>query len=613
MDDAFIKNLNDNHSLMKFGLIKDIKRCGSSKILQEELSERMKNKPVTSINVNPKQMKEFLQSDYLNIKFLKNNIGNIDLNKYEKGFPLKYSRDNFISDFNNEIKNLSLKEKNEIFKYYNFSIDRENDIIKFPVPTNADISSLSPKVQEIIPKTNKYINNFTLNNKIILDKQDKEMEKFLNEFIKVFPEFISIIGKIQHRGDSIDHHTLDNLQRCLNNPEIKKLTKEEQRILFFSVMFHDIAKKQKLIDDGHQRPSSIYAKEIMKKVPISFKEKEQIYNLIANSHWLTDGKNVSDLGAKFRHNNEFTIAQIMSKADSESSGFEYAPSLKRINLINEKINKIQSNGIPLFADNLPEDTSKFPTDKDGVKYLDFTDKEADLSAYGFPQGTKVKDLNLLSHNASSNFSSLTDICDDSKEICLSTSFLNASGDICTHYNQIYSYENCDVIIYSSNSDIALAGVNVGCTGGKRGFENFKDYVYGENHCYLNENNKDKQNIEERSELPNYIKKELNLSDIEYLELYRHLEKYSDKRDIQSLTLSSGRTLESQTIKLALNNMHKYLLDGNANGSGYKNEIVVFQPKIQALVMKKNSFMKSDIENSKLKQTAKNNNIPIILV
>ena len=171
--------------------------------------------------------------------------------------------------------------------------------------------------------------------------------------------------------------------------------------------------------------------------------------------------------------------------------------------------------------------------------------------------TKVKNLNLLSHNASSSFSSLADICNESKKICLSTSLLNASGDICTHYNQIYSYENCDVILYSSNSDIALAGINVGCTGGKRGFEHFKDYVYGESICFPNEKRRDEQNIEQRNELPNYIKNELNLSDSEYLELYRHLENYSDKRDIQSITLSSGRTIDAKTIKHTLNKMHKY--------------------------------------------------------
>ncbi len=613
LDDEFINSLKDNDSLMKFGLIKDVKRLGSSKLLKQELGERMKNKPISAINVHPNKINKFLQNNYLNIEFLKNSIGNADLSKYRQGLPLKYSRDNFISDFNTAIKDLTLQEKKEIFDYYQFSIDSNNDIIKFPVPSNADTSSLSPRVQAVISKTNKYVNDFVLNNEIKLDKEDKEAEKLLNDFISVFPEFISVIGKIQHRGDSIDHHTLENLQRCLNNPEIQDLTEEEIRVLFFSVMFHDIAKKQELIDEGHQRPSAMYAKEIIKKVPISMQEKEQIYNLTVNSHWLTDSKSNKDLGAVFRHKNEFKIAQIMAKADSESSGFEYAPSPARINAINENINKIKSNGIPLFADNLPEDTSKFPTDEDGVKYLDFTDKEADLSEYGFPKGTKVKDLNLLSHNSSTDFSSLTALCDDSKEICLSSSFLNASDNICTNYNLGYSQKNCNVILYSSNADIALAGVHVCCTGGKRGFEDFKDFVYGENNCHPNDEGKAERNKRQRSELPNYLKEQLNLSDDEYFELYKHLEKFSDKRDIQSVTLSSGRTLDAKTLKDALNNMQEYLIKGNEDNTEYKNEVVVFQPKIQAVVMNKNKFLNSNTENSEIKKTAKENNIPVILI
>ncbi len=613
IDDEFINALKDTDSLMKFGLIKDVKRLGSSKPLKQELKERMKNKPISAINVNPAKINKFLQNNYLSIEFLKNSIGNVDLSKYKQGLPLKYSRDNFISDFNTAIKDLTLQERKEIFDYYQFNIDSKNDIIKFPVPSNADTSSLSPRVQAVISKTKKYVNDFVLNNEIILDKEDKEAEKLLNDFISVFPEFISVIGKIQHRGDSIDHHTLENLQRCLNNPKIQDLTEEEIRVLFFSVMFHDIAKKQELIDEGHQRPSAMYAKEIIKKVPISMQEKEQIYNLTVNSHWLTEGKSDKDLGAVFRHNNEFKIAQIMAKADSESSGFEYAPSQARINAINGNINKIKSNGIPLFADNLPEDTSKFPTDEDGVKYLDFTDKEADLSEYGFPIGTKVKDLNLLSHNSSTDFSSLTSLCDDSKEICLSSSFLNASDNICTNYNLGYSQKNCNVILYSSNADIALAGVHVCCTGGKRGFEDFKDFVYGENNCHPNDEGKAERNKRQRSELPNYLKEQLNLSDDEYFELYKHLEKFSDKRDIQSVTLSSGRTLDAKTLKDALNNMQEYLIKGNEDNTEYKNEVVVFQPKIQAVVMNKNKFLNSNTENSEIKKTAKENNIPVILI
>lgn len=610
LSESFINNINEFNDIMKFSLISDIKRCGSIANLRTELQERMKNKPVNTVNIDSSLIKAFIDDYCVDMGKIQKTISELDLDKYKNGLPLQYSRNDFISDFNKEIKNMSLKERKEIFDYYQFSIDSENDIIKFPIPSsNADTTHLSPKVQSTISKTNQYVNNFVLNNKIVLDEEDKAAEEVLNKFIEVFPEFISIIGKTQHRGDSIDHHTLENLQLCFKNPETKKLSEEEKRILFFSVMFHDIAKKANIVDFGHQKPSSFYAKELMKKLPVSYAEKTRVYNIIANSHWLTDVKPAKDLAAIFRNTNDFKIAQIMSKADSESSGFEYAPDPQYIDEVNSYIVKIQATGIPLFADNLPEDTSKFPTDKQGVKYLDFTDKDADLTQFGFPAGTKVKDLNFLCHSSIEDFNSLLDICDDSKEICLSTSFLNASGSVSTGYNN-----GANVIIYSSHPDIAVAGAKVACTGGQRGFEHFKDYIYGENHCWESEENKAEHNKANRTELPNFIKAELGLSDNEYLELYKHLENYSDKNDIQSITLSTGKELESETIQNTLDNMHEYLLTYNKNNAGYYlNETVVFQPKIQAVVMNKNSFMNTDITKSKIKQAAKDNNITVILV
>ena len=64
------------------------------------------------------------------------------------------------------------------------------------------------------------------------------------------------------------------------------------------------------------------------------------------------------------------------------------------------------------------------------------------------------------------------ICDDSKEICLSSSLLNVNYGLSTNYNSGVS-----VILHSSNSDIALAGKKVGGTGGQRGRDAFENYIY----------------------------------------------------------------------------------------------------------------------------------------
>ncbi len=437
-----------------------------------------------------------------------------------------------------------------------------------------------------------------------MDDKDKNLEDILNSFVKVFPEFISVVGKIQHRGDSVDFHTLDDLKLCLENPETKNLSPEEQEILFLSVMFHDIAKKETLIDEEHQVPSAHYAKEIIKKLPVSFCEKERIYNLILNSHWTTQNTSAEDLAAIFRHPNDFKIAQILEKADTQSAGFEYSPDENLINEVQKNIKKIQTNAPVLFADNLPEDKSKFPKTEDGIMLLDFTDKEADLEQFGFPAGIKVKDLNLLCHSSSEELSSLLNICDDSKEICSSTSFLNAQNELETYYNN-----GCSVVLDSTNSDIALGGVNVGCTGGHRGFEHFKDYIYTRNTTNKNDEYKAERNKRQRKEIADFLKKELKLSDDEYVEFFNLVEKYKNKKEIEDLQLDSGRIINADKINEALNNLHKYMLK-NREDAEYINEVVVFQPKIQAIVLNKKSFLNSAIKNTETENAIKTNNIPV---
>ncbi len=607
IDDDYVNNLDENNALMNISLIRDIKNCGSAKKLQEKLIERMKNKPIYSIGVDNDKLIDFVQNDIFSYENLVSTIGKMDLSKYKKGLPLKYPRKDFISDFKKEADKLSPQEQNQLYKYYKFNIDAQNDIIKYPVPNNSEVFEYPKNVQTAIEKTREYVNNFMLNNSYVLDEEDAGAEYLLNKFIQVFPEFISVTGKMEHRGDSIDFHTLDDLKLCLASPEIQSLAKEEQRILFLSVMFHDISKKENMIDKGHQRPSALYAKEIIKKLPVSLDEKERIYNLILNSHWTTEGKSDKDLGAVFRHGNDFKMAQILAEADTYSAGFKYAPDYRLLRNTQNNIKTIKSNGIPLFADNLPIDKSKFPKNDEGIMYLDFTDKELDLTRYGFPDGTCVKNLNMLCHSSSRSLEHLLNICDDSKEICLSSSLLNGNSSLRTFYNN-----GCNVILHACNSDIALGGIMVGGTGGKRGFDEYKDYIYMENNC-KNHDEYDKSRYEKyRQEIPNFLKQELKLSDEEYYEFYNQIEFFKSKKDIKRITLSSGRILHSYNIKKAINKVQAVLVS-NESGKDYENEVVIFQPKIEASVMSKQEFLNTSIKNNQTKQTAKKNNIPIILV
>ena len=277
-------------------------------------------------------------------------IGKIDLNGYKKGLPLKYPRDKFIKDFKKILEPLDNDDKNQVLNYFKFTINNDDDIIKFPTSNYSDISNYSDEAKKAILEARKVVDEFTVKNMIQIP-ENKQTEKVLNEFINIFPEFISVIGKIQHRGDSIDFHTLEDLQICLNDSRTKDLPKEEQEILFLAVMFHDIAKKQRVLHHGHQKISAYFARKILDRIPISSDEKERIVTLIRNSHWVTDYKRPMDLAGKLKTKDDFKMAQILGYADVTSSGFTYSNAVNdlRIKEVEDCIDIINKKSMSILG------------------------------------------------------------------------------------------------------------------------------------------------------------------------------------------------------------------------------------------------------------------------
>lgn len=603
--DEQLEKLLENADLMKFRLAKDSTKAGSYKNFQKLAIKRLSNRPIEAIKVSSKNIENFLFSDKFSPENLDKIFSSLDMKKYKTGLPLKYSRQNFINDFKNAINNLDNSEKNEVYKHFRFFIDENGAMAKFPTPKEKIEENTSAKAKEAILKTKNYVNDFVLNNEFRLDSEDKAAEEFLNEFIKSFPEFVSCVGKLQHRGDSIDHHTLEVLKLCISNPKIKDLSKNEQRILFLATMFHDIAKKEKELDHGHQKNCANWAKEIVKKAPISNSEKRRIYNLVLKSHFATDGTNAKDLGAIFRYKNDLKMAQILGKADANSIGFQFKANEDFLKEIEENTNKIYENMTPLFMDKLPQDKSRFEKDENGLILLDFTDKENDLEKFGFSKGTKVKDLNLLSHGTSTQLDELITMCDDSKEVCLSAMLLNIGNGFKNNYNVLLN-----AILNSENEDIAILNPNLGRTGSKKGFEHFKNF------CYM-EDEPDMMDLatmaELKKEIPNILKEKFGLNDELYAEFFKKVCTFNNKNGIEDIHLSDGKILKSEEIKKAIFEIQNLMLNGE------KNEVVVFQPKVDAIIVPKAQYEAFKIEPDLNKifaenlEIAKENNIAVILV
>ena len=300
------KNLSKHSPLTKFEYVSDLRNVDSQDELVQNLDARRRNIPCRSIPVDKTKIEKVLSQD--GIENLTKALNKTDITKYEKGLPLEYSRKDFIQDFNKLTKNLSNEDKKKVFEHFGFKINSANDIINFPNPDTK--GEIDDNLKNVIEQGQEYINRFMLENKVKLAPEDKALETELNNIIQAFPEFVSVIGKPQHRGDSIDYHTIDDMKRILNDENFKSLSPAEQKILTTATLFHDFGKVQGEVDEGHAKKSAVLTKEILKKTDLSFDEKERIYNLINHSHWLVDGRSNEDIAFDFRRPNDFKMAEM---------------------------------------------------------------------------------------------------------------------------------------------------------------------------------------------------------------------------------------------------------------------------------------------------------------
>ena len=288
------------------------------------LNNKTNNTPVnsnTARNLNPVNIKSNADNFILNFikgqnKALEKIILTLDFTVYgKKGLPLKYTREQFLQDINDTIKNLSPQRQCDILKQFNLT-KGFNDIDGIPVLSGKiDNSPETQKIKALIEKFY-YKNETTFS--------DPETKKAFDEIVKGFPEFNMIIGKVQHRTHiySVDIHSLNVLQKSMNNPSYTALSDEGKEILKLTALMHDFGKKGKIITQGHAAISRKEAELFIDNYNLPNHVKERVLNHIENHHWfeaynkgILDEHGVKNL---FKTPEDLEIAKILAKADFES-------------------------------------------------------------------------------------------------------------------------------------------------------------------------------------------------------------------------------------------------------------------------------------------------------
>lgn len=538
------------------------------------------------------------------------------LKEMKDGLKITYPRGKFLADLSDlcgskeKLKLLSDKTSINLITDDDGNITGYNGVMLLDKLNKEDY--FEKKIYEICHK-------FFYENEV--KTGNKALDEQMNTIIKACPEFLNTVGKPQHGTHqySLDIHQLLVLANSINNPDYLKLNNSDKAMLKIACLFHDIAKQESIVDRGHQNPSSIYTRSIIKKFFNNPEARDRVYELVKNHHWLEELANDSsdekakELAFRFRRPNDFDIAKIMAKSDlmavSDSfyETYKHALDTDKLKPVEDNLKYIYSTGCAVFSD-YPIAPSKLDNHKEiyngnEYKVINFHNiKESDdLGEYGFMPGLTKEDAKLLVHMVSSG--SISSSLEILKKIASSVNGGVLSESVITpKYKRTYCDREYGVLLSQINPNIINANKTNQGSGNKKGIDEVIRLLYSESN-------------DARKDFKNNLLKELRInpdeiSDEEYAEFYKnHIApktSLSQFPDTKEYNLGKFK-VKGSDIKDAVAKFQDGLIDKKEITH---NEIVGYAPKIQGVVAKAKALSEVPLE---LLEFARENNLPVVLI
>lgn len=615
----FVKDDYSNFLLSdKFFVLNSLKRIKENPTYSaEELQKVSIDDEILRIHdsiykvVTPTQITNQAKVNMLKNFFANNNpkleklLTKTDFSKYGKnGIPLAYTREEFLFDLSSLLRNTAEWERKKIFSKLDIEpIEAKNGQI---TGYNGIIDLTKSGDSEAEKQVYSLANKFIQENEVVTGNE--ELDLALNSLIQGLPEFINIIGKHQHKTHdlSLDCHILTVLKEAMSDPQFKKLSDKDKFCLKFSIILHDFAKAENVIDTNHEANSALYAKDILNKSNLNLpaEYKDRIFEFIENHNWLqkyNSGKaSAEEIAVEFRRTGSFTAAQIFAAADlkgvktDKSFYKKYGETLQLSKKpIEQALQKINSNGQIILTNSIIN-KSKVPIANykgNDYKVIDFSKLYGafDLSKYGFEKGTTVENLRLLVH-------STRRINDIENVFALGSTVMKSL--LCASYISVDSKETFSALKYGlslrpENCNIANATEYNQGSGGHKGYDNFSSIL---------------QEDFDRTLIPDSIKSTLSLNDKEYAKLYSQIQQYTHLTQFDNIEpIKIGhKTISGKKIKNAIILANSLLLSNQIDN----NEVNLYSAKTNAVTAKVNSL--DEIPPAILK-FAKEHDLPIFLL
>ena len=565
-----------------------------------------------SIGINVPKLSKELKADFFkalnNLSDVNSEFMNLDFNNNTPILNLGYSLKDFKNNIWNIVKNSHYSDRTKALDYFGFELKNNNGILEmtgFPSADKPDgrLARIKDKdVLNLITKLTPEVIKFTQNNSVTIQNAP-QLSKDLTNIIKAFPEFLTTIGKVQHgtHDFTLDVHCLKVLQGAMKTSLYQTLSQKEKYHMQIIALFHDLTKAEAKPDSDHPKNSAFDVYYLLDKFDMKEKDKLKIYQVIKNHSWLANydfsERMQKKLAFNMRSGNSFKLQAILTMADlkgvkkNDKFYLQHANKLKSaVSKISQSIEELQSTAINLPQAKIPKASelntnSKYVSkiSKDGINNTVLYLKSGiDLQKAGFKNCKSLNDFNILVHgldseDSASMFQALGMI--DSKAL-LSTSYIIYSKQ---NYRAFRS-EGFILDVPATNIHAAYwRDFGSGCKKTVRDL--FKTYLF--------------QNNEQRNYISEKLKKELNLSDKEYIKLFNEIEDLT----LEELEIKSPKV--AKAYRKIFNDME---ISKRSYGRNY-NEILVTSPKIQAIFC----YDKNPQNISPyLRKYAEKNDIPIIV-
>ena len=533
---------------------------------------------------------------------------NIDFNNNAPVLILSYSLKDFKNNIWNIVKNSHYSDRTKALDYFGFELKNNNGILEMTGYPSADkpdgrLARIKDKdVLNLITKLTPEVIKFTQNNSVMVQNAP-QLSKDLTNIIKAFPEFLTTIGKVQHgtHDFTLDVHCLKVLQGAMKNPQYQTLSQKEKYHMQIIALFHDITKAELKRDSEHPRNSAFDVYYLLDKLNMKEKDKLKIYQVIKNHSWLAyydfSNKMRKKIAYDMRSGNAFKLQSILTEADLKGVKkydkfyYMYANKLDSAKKdIFKSIEELQSTAINLPQAKIPK-ASELNTNsryvsrisRDGINNtVLYLNPNVDLQKVGFRNCKSLNDFNILVHGLDSQ---------DSASMFQALGMIDSKALLSTSYI-IYSKQNYRAF-RSEGFILDVPATNIHAaywrdfgSGCKKSIKNlFNTYLF--------------QNNEQRNYISEKLKKELNLNDKDYINLFNQIE------DITMEDLEKYNPRIAKAYRKIFNDME---ISKRSYGRNY-NEILVTSPKIQAIFCYDKTPQNI---SSYLRKYAEKNDIPIIV-